>query len=112
MGEKSSEKDVAEAIADLNSLFDEMLKDARVISRDLTEGIDNTRVAAILAIVITIIQILILVDNLWRGPLYVGVWAIGFTAILYNGVRMLQRYELLKNKYVRFFEINKELGNM
>jgi hypothetical protein len=112
MAEEDVDRDTAEAIADLNSLFEEMLKDARLISRDLTEGIINTKVAAILAIVITIVQILVLKDNLWRGPLYVGIWAIGFTTILYNGVRLLQRYELLKNRYVRFFEINKELGNM
>jgi hypothetical protein len=112
MGAEDVDKDTAEAIADLNSLFEEMLKDARVISRDLTEGIENTRVAAILAIVITIVQILVLRENLWRGSLYAGIWAIGFTLILYNGFKLLQRYQLLKDRYVRFFEINKELGNM
>ena len=108
---EDANRDTAEAITDLNTLFEEMLSDARTISRDLTEGITNTRVAAILAIVITLIQLLILKDNFWRGPLYVGVWAVGFTIILYHGVRMLQRYQLLKDRYARFFEINKELGN-
>jgi len=61
-------------------------------------------------VVITIIQILILRDNLWRGPIYVGFWAIGFLLILINGVRLIQKYLLMKNKYARFFEINRELG--
>ncbi|TRO48127.1 hypothetical protein E2P65_03385 [Candidatus Bathyarchaeota archaeon] len=111
MVEKDAERDTAEEITDLNTLFEEMLSDARTISRDLTEGITNTRVAATLAIVITLIQLLVLKDNLWRGPLYVSVWAIGFTIILYHGVRLLQRYQLLKDRYARFFEINRELGN-
>lgn len=42
------EKDV-EKIVELNDLFEEMLKDVRVISRDLTEGIANTETAASLA---------------------------------------------------------------
>ena len=99
-----------ERIVELNDLFEEMLKDARAISRDLTEGITNTGVAASLAMVITFIQILVLRDNLWRGPIYVGFWAVGFLLILINGVRLIQKYLLLKNRYARFFEINRELG--
>jgi len=56
---RMDEKDV-ETIVELNDLFEEMLKDARVISKDLTEGITNTGAAAALAICITIVQILIL----------------------------------------------------
>ena len=104
------EKEV-EKIVELNDLFEEMLKDARMISKDLTEGITNTGAAASLAIGLTIVQILILRENLWRGPLFVGVWAIGFTLILGSGVRLIQKYLLLKNRYARFFEINRELGN-
>lgn len=100
-----------ERIVELNDLFEEMLKDARVISRDLTEGITNTGAAAALAICLTIVQILILRENLWRGPIYVGVWAIGFALILGSGIRLIQKYTLLKNRYARFFEINRELGN-
>ena len=100
-----------EKIVELNDLFEEMLRDARVISRDLTEGIANTGTAATLAIALTIVQILILKENLWRGPLFVGVWAAGFALILGSGIRLIQKYMLLKNRYARFFEINKELGN-
>jgi hypothetical protein len=107
---KMTEKDV-EKIVELNDLFEEMLEDARMISRDLTEGITNTGTAASLAIALTIVQILILRENLWRGPLFIGVWAISFILILMSGVRMIQKYRLLKNRYARFFEINKELGN-
>jgi len=107
---KMTEKDV-EKIVELNDLFEEMLEDARMISRDLTEGITNTGTAASLAIALTIVQILILRENLWRGPLFIGVWTIGFILILMSGVRMIQKYRLLKNRYARFFEINKELGN-
>lgn len=107
---RMDEKDV-EKIVELNNLFEEMLKDARVISRDLTEGITNTGAAAALAICITIVQILILRENLWRGPIYIGVWAVGFALILASGIRLIQKYMLLKNRYARFFEINSELGN-
>ena len=107
---KMTEKDV-EKIVELNDLFEEMLEDARMISRDLTEGITNTGTAASLAIALTIVQILILRENLWGGPLFIGVWAISFILILMSGVRMIQKYRLLKNRYARFFEINKELGN-
>ncbi|UCD44624.1 MAG: hypothetical protein JSV27_10995 [Candidatus Bathyarchaeota archaeon] len=109
MGVSSDKRDPVEEIVELNDLFEEMLRDARVISRDLTEGITNTGVAASLALVISFIQIIILKDNLWRGPLYVGVWGLGFALILSSGARLLQKYWLLKNRYARFFEINQEL---
>lgn len=109
MNEGADGEDV-ERIVELNDLFEEMLKDARTISRDLTEGITSMGVAASLAMVITLIQILVLRDNLWRGPIYVGFWAVGFLLILVSGVRLIQKYLLMKNRYARFFEINRELG--
>jgi len=109
MGE-APEDEAVERIVELNDLFEEMLRDARTISKDLTEGITSMGVAASLAMIITLIQILILRDNLWRGSIYVGFWAIGFLLILINGVRLMQRYLLLKDRYARFFEINRELG--
>lgn len=109
MDERPDGEDV-ERIVELNDLFEEMLRDARTISRDLTEGITSMGVAASLAMIITLIQILILRENLWRGPIYVGFWAVGFLLILASGVRLIQKYLLLKNRYARFFEINRELG--
>ncbi len=99
-------------IIELNDLFEEMLGDARKISSDLTEGITNTGVAAMLAMVISLIQLLILRENFWRGPIFIAIWAVGFIAIFLNGVRSIQKYLQLKNRYARFFEINKELEKM
>lgn len=99
-------------IIELNDLVEEMLGDARKISRDLTEGITNTGVTALLAMIISLIQLLILRENFWRGPIFIGIWAIGFIAIFVNGVRSIQKYLKLKNRYARFFEINKELEKM
>jgi hypothetical protein len=108
----SENNDEINRIVELNDLFEEMLKDARNISKDLTEGITNTGVASLLAMVIALIQLLILRENFWRGPAFIGIWAIGFIVILYNGVRGVQKYLTLKNRYARFFEINKELEKM
>ena len=99
-------------IIELNDLFEEMLGDARKISRDLTDGITNTGVAALLAMVISLIQLLILRINFWRGPIFIGIWAVGFVVIFVNGVRSIQKYLTLKNRYARFFEINRELEKM
>ena len=101
--------ETADKLVQLNDLIEEMMKDARVISRDLTEGITNTGVAGALAMIISIIQILVLFDNLWRGPIYVVIWAVGFLLIFVNGVRVIQKYLVLRTRYARFFEITKEL---
>jgi hypothetical protein len=63
------EKSDSEKITELDLLLEEMLTDARRISFDLTEGITNTKAASILGFVITIIQLLILRDNWYRGPM-------------------------------------------
>jgi len=106
---KNFNNKTTDKLVQLNDLIEEMMKDARVISRDLTEGITNTGAAGALAMIISIIQILVLFDNLWRGPIYVAVWAAGFLLIFITGIRVIQRYRVLKTRYARFFEINKEL---
>ncbi|MFX0199616.1 MAG: hypothetical protein ACFFCW_26130 [Candidatus Hodarchaeota archaeon] len=105
---KNINNKTADKLVQLNDLIEVMMKDARVISRDLTEGITNTGVAGALAMIISIIQILVLFDNLWRGPIYVAIWAAGFLLIFAAGIRVIQRYLVLRTRYARFFEITKE----
>ena len=102
----------SEKIANLDTLLEEMLSDARQITKDLTEGINNTQIAAILGFVISVIQIIILRENLYRGPLYVLIWGLGFGAIFYHSVRLYRKYVALKSRYSRFFDISDELESM
>ena len=112
MGEAESERDGLEKVIELNALFEEMLSDARQITRDLTEGITGMGVAAALGFVLTIIQLLIIKENIWRGPLYIALWALGFGMVLVSSLRLLRKWLTLKKRYARFFEINKELEQM
>jgi hypothetical protein len=107
-----SDMDESEKLANLDSILEEMLTDAKQITRDLTEGITNTRVSSILGFTIAFIQLLILRENLYRGPLFVLVWAIGFGSIFYHSFRLYRKYEALRNRYSRFFELHNELESI
>jgi len=107
-----SSNENSDKVANLDTLIEEMLSDARQITKDLTEGIINTQVAAILGFVISIIQIIILKENLYRGLLYVLIWGLGFGTIFYHSIRLYRKYVKLKSRYSRFFEINDELESM
>ena len=104
--------DNSEKIANLNSLLEEMLTDARQISKDLTEGVTNTKVSAVLGFTIAGIQLLILRENWYRGPLFILVWALGFGSIFYHSILIYRKYEVLRSRYSRFFEIHNELESM
>ena len=106
------EKPDSDKINELDLLLEEMLLDARRITFDLTEGITNTKVASILGFIITIIQLLILRDNWYRGPIYVVVWGLGFGIILYYSILLYMKYENLRVHYARFFEIQEKLESM
>jgi hypothetical protein len=107
-----SDMDELERLANLDSLLEEMLTDARQITKDLTKGITNTRVSSILGFTIAGIQLLILRENLYRGPLFILVWALGFGSIFYHSIRLYRQYELLRNRYSRFFELHNEFESM
>jgi hypothetical protein len=107
-----SDIDESEKLANLDSLLEEMLTDARQITKDLTEGITNTRVSSILGFTIAGIQLLILRENLYRGPLFVLVWVLGFGSIFYHSFRLYKKYEVLRKRYSRFFELFTEFESM
>jgi hypothetical protein len=107
-----SNNDNSEKLANLNSLLEEMLIDAKQMTNDLTEGVINTRISSILGFTIAGIQLLILRENLYRGPLFILVWTIGFASIFYHSLLLYRKYETLKNRYSRFFEIRDELESM
>jgi len=101
-----------EELVDLNSLLEEMLTDVKQITKDLTEGVTNTRISSILGFTIATIQLLILRENWYRGPLFILVWALGFSSIFYHSFRLYRKYEVLRRRYSRFFEIHEELESM
>ena len=112
MDEAEPGRDGLEKVVELDALFEEMLGDARQITRDLTEGITSMGVAAALGITLNLVQLLIIRENYWRGPLYILLWGLGFGMVLVSSLRLLSKWLTLKKRYTRFFEINKELEQM
>ncbi len=112
MDETETGRDGLKKVAELDSLLEEMLDDARQITRDLTEGVTSMGVAAALGVTLNLVQLLIIRENYWRGPLYILLWGLGFAAILVSSLRLLSKWLTLKDRYARFFEINKELEQM
>jgi hypothetical protein len=98
----------AERIIELNSLFEEMLNDASSLSKDLIEGIGAIGGSAAIIFTIVIIEIFILLANLWRGPLYIAAWAVAIIPLSIISTRMLLKYFELRGKYSRLYELNKE----
>jgi hypothetical protein len=112
MDEAETDGDGLEKVAELDALLEEMLDDARQITRDLTEGVTSMGVAVALGVTLNLVQLLIIRDNYWRGPLYILLWGLGFGAILVGSLRLLGKWLTLRKRYARFFEINKELEQM
>ena len=106
--EFSPEDSEAEKLIELNSLFEEMLNDASSLSKDLIEGIGAIGGSAAIVFTIIVIEIFILLTNLWRGPLYIAAWAVAIIPLAVISTRMLFKYFELRGKYARIYELNKE----
>ncbi len=104
-----SDDENLKSIVGLNSLMDELMRDASSLSRDLIEGVGAIGGAAALIFAIVIIEVLIILTNLWRGPLYIGAWILVMIPMLVFGIRLLLKFFELRERYARLYEINKEL---
>ena len=91
-----------ERIVGLNNLMDELLRDGSALSRDLLEG-------AALILTIVIIEVLVVLTNLWRGPLYTAAWILVMIPMLIYGTKLVLKFFDLRKRYARLYEINKEL---
>ena len=105
----NSDDDDLERIVGLNSLMDELMKDASSLSRDLIEGVGAIGGAAAIILTIVIIEVLVILTNLWRGPLYIAAWILVMIPMMIFGVRLLLKFFELRERYSRLYEINKEL---
>lgn len=101
--------DNLEGIASLSNLMDELMRDASALSRDLLEGVGAIGGVAALVLTIVIIEVFIILTNLWRGPLYVGAWVLVMIPLLIYGIKLLLKFFELREKYARLYEISKEL---
>jgi len=102
-------EDSLERIVGLNSLIEELMKDASALSRDLIEGVGAIGGAAALLLAIAAIEVMIILVNLWRGPLYTLTWILVTIPMLIYGIRLLLKFFELRERYARLYEINKEL---
>jgi len=98
-----------ERIVGLNSLMEELMRDASSLSRDLIEGVGAIGGAAALLLAIAIIEVMFIFANLWRGPLYTATWILVTIPVLIFGIRLLLKFFELRERYARLYEINKEL---
>ena len=98
-----------ERIVGLSSLMEELMRDASALSRNLIEGVGAIGGAAALILTIVIIEVLIVLTNLWRGPLYTAAWILVIIPMLIFGIRLLLKFLELRKRYSRLYEINKEL---
>lgn len=97
-------------IVRLSDLMEELMRDASALSKDLTEGVGAIGGTAAIILTIVIIELFIIITNLWRGPLYVGAWILTMLPLLIYGIRLVLRFFELRKKYARLYEINKELA--
>jgi hypothetical protein len=105
----NSEDGPIERIVGLNSLMEELMRDASALSKDLMDGIGAVGGAAAIMLTIVMIEIGFLLVNLWRGTLFIAASLLVMIPLLIFGVRMLLKFFELRSKYARIYEINKEL---
>ena len=98
-----------ERIIGLNSLMEELMRDASALSKDLLDGIGAVGGAAAIMLTVVIIEIIFLLVNLWRGTLFIAASLLVMIPLLIFGLRMLLKFFELRSKYARIYEINKEL---
>jgi hypothetical protein len=98
-----------ERIVGLNNLMDELMRDGSALSRDLLEGVGAIGGAAALILTIVIIEVLVVLTNLWRGPLYTAAWILVMIPMLIYGTKLVLKFFDLRKRYARLYEINKEL---
>jgi hypothetical protein len=105
---QSEEQDL-EKMMELNSLMEEMVRDASALSRDLIEVAGAIGGAAALLLTIVIIEILIILVNLGRDPLFTGALILTSIPMLVYGIILLRKFFELRERYARLYEINKQL---
>ena len=107
--ESGFEENGTESIIRLSGLIEELMQDATELTKDLIEGIGAVGGAAALILSIAIIELLIVLANLWRDIVFIAVGGLTVVILFAFGIRMLLKFIELRTKYARLYEIKKEL---
>ncbi len=104
-----TEEEKLDRMLELNSLMEEMVRDASALSRDLIEVAGAIGGAAALLLTVVIIEILIVLANLWMGPMFVSAFVLTSIPMLIYGIILLRKFFELRERYARLYEINQQL---
>jgi hypothetical protein len=102
-------EDDIEEIVGLTSLMEELMTDASDLSKDLTEGIGAIGGLAAITFAIVVMDILLMITNSWRGPLFVTILIFVTLPMIIFGIKFTLKFFEMREKYARIYEIQKEL---
>ncbi len=98
-----------ERIVGLTDLMNELMDDASALSKDLIEGIGAIGGVAAIMFTVVIMDVLLLVTNSWRGPLFITIVILITIPMIIFGVKSALKFFEMREKYSRIYEIKKEL---
>ena len=102
-------QDNVQEIVGLADLMDELMSDASALSKDLIEGIGAIGGLAAITFAIVIMDILLMITNSWRGPLFVTILLFVTVPMILFGIKFTLKFFEMRDKYARIYEIKKEL---
>lgn len=109
IGSDDFENESLERIVGLTNLTDDLMSDATALSKDLIEGIGAIGGVAAIMFTVVIMDILLMITNLWRGPLFVALLILVTIPMVIYGIKLSLKFFEMRGKYARIYEIKKEL---
>ncbi len=101
------EKDVDEKLIKWNDIFEELLIDAKTLTKDLSEGINYIAISALIIMLIGGAALVVGLDR--GGSKWVAVGFMIFCICSINGALNLRKWYKLKNRYNRLQSLQKEM---
>lgn len=103
------ESESIEKIVELADLMEELMSNASALSNDLIEGIGAIGGVAAIMFTVVIMDVLLMITNAWRGPLFVALLILVTLPMVIYGIKFALKFFEMRDKYARIYEIKKQL---
>lgn len=102
--------DVDEKLLKWKDIFEELIVDARTLTKDLLEGIRYAGASGVLVIALGLVLLIFSGRFFWReGPLFTAIVLLAAGSNFVTGLWNIRKFFQLRNRYTRLYRIQREM---
>ncbi len=103
--------DVDNKLLKWNDIFEELIVDARMLTKDLLQGVNYVGASGVVMIALGLVFLMYNIGQFWRGGLFIGIVLLSTGVDVIIGLWNILKFLQLRKRYRKLYALQTEMDS-